>query len=1170
MKLDFRQRLLGTTLLVGANLLATPVLAQNVPPPADSSTTDVSNPSGPVEAQPTPSTSATGEPVESSKDIIVTGSRIPQPNLTSAAPVTVVSDQDIKLTGTTRIEDVLNQLPQVGASQASGVSNGATGTAEVDLRYLGSKRTLALVNGRRMTPGDPNSSTQAADLNLIPSSLIKRVEVLTGGASSVYGADAVAGVVNFIIDTQFEGIRFDGQYSFYQHDNKNFGLGVNCFNKQGSAGCAAAGQPETMSSILAGRGYPDPHGSFTGGGTFDGTVTIGSAFDDGRGHAVAYFGYRKVNAILQGKYNYSSCTIQESARGGPLPRNARCGGSATANPGTAIIFPSTSATSTVAALGPGTITPFTSNLFNFAPLNYYLRPDERYIAGAFADYEISPAIKPYLEFMFMDDHTLAQIAPSGDFGNTLTINCDNPFMSAAQKSVICPNNGIAGSIGGSPINGIVGFLGNYPVAAGAPFNTVANGLGGTTPLTFFDARGNTYNDAFFQLLRRNTEGGPRISDLKHISYRGVLGTRGDLSNAFSYDAYFQYGKTNYTQVYKNEFSVRRLTNALNVVNVDAAGLVVPVGTPGSTFVCRSVLDNSDPSCVPFNPFDTGPVSPAAANYLNVFGVIDGQTSEQIGDANITGALGELGVQTPWSDEGVGINVGAEYRRESLSLNPDQEFQTNDLAGQGSPTLPVNGSFHVGEIFGETQIPIIRHSFIDELSLGAGYRKSWYTLSSGRKYSTDTYKISAEFAPIADIRFRGSYNRAVRAPNIQELFAPQFTGLDGSKDPCADHVILATESGCIATGLTPGRKTPGNPAGQYNGLLGGNPNLNPEKATTKTVGVVLQPRFLSRFALSVDYWNIDLNNAIQGFGADAIITNCINHSTATAAAPSCALVHRDVSGSLWLTSNGFISDLPNNVGRIKTDGIDVSSSYSYRFGSLGTASASFNGTYLRKYKVINGLPGGVYDCAGLYGPVCSGGAVASAAPMPKWRHKARVGLEMPFGLGLSVQWRYIGKVKAETLVNNETLRGDFPLNPGLRIPAFNYFDVAATFTPRFFDGLNLRAGVNNVFDKRPPVVQTGSAALNGSNLCPTGPCNGNTYPGTYDALGRYAYIGATIDFKPRHAPPPPPPAPPPPPPPPPAPPPATQTCSDGSVILATDACPVPPPPPPPPPPAPERG
>jgi outer membrane receptor protein involved in Fe transport len=692
-----------------------------------------------------------------------------------------------------------------------------------------------------------------------------------------------------------------------------------------------------------------------------------------------------------------------------------------------------------------------------------------------------------MEFMFMDDHTLAQIAPSGDFGNTLTINCDNPLMSAQQASVICAN-----------INLINGFVGAFPLAAGAPYNPNPNAAPVNFVNTVQGAANPTYNKAYFQLLRRNTEGGPRIADLKHTTFRGVLGTRGDLSKVWSYDAYFQYGKTDYSQVFKNEFSTARLNRALDVVTNPATGLPA----------CRSALDGTDPSCVPYDVFSAAGPSRAAINYLNVFGVMAGQTSEQIANLNFTGALGEMGVQTPWSDEGVGINFGTEYRKESLTLNPDQEFQTGDLTGQGAPTLAVSGNFRVLEVFGETQIPIIKHSFIDELSLGAGYRKSWYKLGTGRTYSTDTYKISAEFAPIKDVRFRGAYNRAVRAPNIQELFAPQFVGLDGSNDPCA-HVITATDYGCRAQGLVVGQSPTPNPAGQYNGLLGGNPDLKPEKATTKTVGVVLQPRFLPRLALTVDYWNIDLKAAIQGFGADAILTNCVNHSTATSVAPSCALIHRDTSGSLWLTSNGYVNDLPNNVGRIQTDGIDVSSSYSYRFGSLGTANASFIGTYLRKYKVVNGLPGGEYDCAGLYGPVCSSGTVASSAPMPKWRHKARIGFTMPNGIGLSLQWRHIGKVHAETLEDNETLHGDFPLDPGLHIKAFNYFDLASTFTVG--DHYSFRLGVNNLFDKRPPLVTGGSASLGGSNLCPTGPCNGNTYPGTWDALGRYLYVGATLNF-----------------------------------------------------------
>src|SRR4030095_2185565 len=237
-------------------------------------------------------------------------------------------------------------------------------------------------------------------------------------------------------------------------------------------------------------------------------------------------------------------------------------------------------------------------------------------------------------------------------------------------------------------------------------------------------------------------------------------------------------------------------------------------------------------------------------------------------------------------------------------------------------------------------------------------------------------------------------------------------------------------GCLAQGLVVGQNPTPNPAGQYNGRLRGHENLTPEKETKKTVGVVPQPRFIPRLALTVDYWNIDLKDAIQGFGADAILANCIAHTTATEVAPSCALVHRNPAGSLWLTPTGFVEDTPSNSGEIKTDGWDFSGSYSYRLGGIGHLSAKLIGTYLHKYKVNNGLPGGVYDCAGLYGPTCSSAAVASSSPMPKWRHKARMGLQMPNGIGLSLQWRHIGKVKAETLEDNETLGSTTQFDPGV--------------------------------------------------------------------------------------------------------------------------------------------
>ena len=1030
--------------VLGAALLAAPAFAQDAATPADDAT-------------------------EQGSDIVVTGSRIPTPNLESVSPITVVTAQDAKLQGTTRIEDLLNSLPSVYASQSSSLSNGADGTATVDLRGLGTTRTLTLVNGRRLLPGDPSpSSGSAADINIIPVSLLKRVEVLTGGASSTYGADAVAGVVNFILDTDFTGVRLDGQYSFYQHDNRDRFL-TPLLNARQAAG-------------LAGYDYPD--GSVTDGGTVDATLSIGAGFDDGRGHLTAYVGYRKVNAVLQSNRDYSACVLQNTGGGAP-----RCGGSATSDNGNAIVFDNfggANATSTIYTFAPNGGFNNSTSLYNFAPTNYYQRPDERYTAGVFANYEINESIKPYLEFMFMDDRTVAQIAPSGDFGNTLLINSDNPLISPRQRSVIFGSENL-----------INGFLGAFPLAQGAPYNPTP----GAAPITFIDpTTGTTYNKAFFQLLRRNVEGGSRRSDLQHTNYRAVIGSKGDLGKSWSYDAYYQYGRSNYTQVYSNEFSVARLNRALDVV----AG-------PGGVPICRSVRDGSDPACVPYNVFGgRGAATQAAINYLSATGFQKGQTSEQIANLSVTGQLGDYGIRLPWATDGVAVNFGLEYRNESLELQTDNAFQTGDLTGQGGATLPLSGSFNVFELFAETAIPIVQDGFIKDLSFTTGYRRSFYKTSGNRSYNTDTYKFGINFAPISDLRFRASYNRAVRAPNIQELFSTNTVGLDGSNDPCAGITITATDYGCRAQGLAIGQRTAANPAGQYNGLLGGNNNLLPEISTTKSVGVIIQPSFLSRFALTVDYFDINIDNAIRSFGADAVLADCVTNSTATSVAPSCGLATRDTAGSIRLTPGGFVRDLPNNVGRITTRGIEVTGSYSQPIGKLGKLALSFNGTYLDAYVIDNGLAPLPYDCAGLYGPTCSGGGTtASGAPLPRWRHKARLTWNLPEGLGFSAQWRYIGPVAAETTSTNPSLRGQFNFNPGLRIPAYNYLDLASTF--QIGKSYNLRFGVNNVLDSQPPFVTSGNGGRSGSNLCPSGPCNGNTYPATYDALGRYFYAGLTLDF-----------------------------------------------------------
>ncbi len=999
-------------------------------------------------------------------EIIVTGSRIAQPQLSSPSPLTVVEPDDIKLTGTVRVEDTLNSLPSIFASQASSLSNGADGTAAVDLRGLGTTRTLALVNGRRLVPGDPSpTSGSAADINIIPGSILKRVEVLTGGASSVYGADAVAGVVNFIIDTDFEGFRVDGQYSFYQHGNDD----------------------TFLPPLLDARGFPYPTGSVTDGDTMDFTAVFGTGFADDRGHAVAYFGYRKIDPVLQRDRDYSACVLQNSPAGTP-----RCGGSATTAEGNVLVFDTsvTSGTSTFYTFLPGGGFVNSVTLYNFAPLNYYQRPDERYTAGFFANYEINDWAKPYVEFMFMDNKTVAQIAPSGNFGNTQTVNCDNPLMSAAQLAVVCDTDNL-----------INGFLGTFPLATSAAYNPNP----GAAPITFFDALGNTYNQAYFTLLRRNVEGGPRRSNLGHQTFRAVLGTKGDLGEAWSYDMYYQYGRVAYTQVYENEFSITRLNRALNAVTDTR------VGSP--TFgqvICRSVLDNSDPNCVPYNVFaGAGGASQAAVNYLSATGFQSGETTEQVFNASITGDLTNYGFKFPSANDGVRFNAGIEWRSEALDLKTDNAFQTGDLTGQGAPTLPIAGDIEVMEFFAETQIPVINEGFVHELSINAGYRRSDYDTSGGNEFGTNTWKVGAEISPIPDFRIRGTYNRAVRAPNIQELFAAQYVGLSGSNDPCAGITITATDYGCIAQGLTVGGGTPANPAGQYNGLLGGNPNLQPETAKTWTVGGVIQPSMIPGLALTIDYYNIKIDDSIGGFGADAIVNDCVANATATFTPMSCSLVNRDPGGSIWLTSGGYVTNLPGNVGSVQTRGLEFSAAYGHEIGSLGDLEFTFQGTNLMAYEVNNGLTA-PYDCAGLYGPTCSaGGTTGSGAPLPEWRHRARLTYNTPFDLSLSAQWRYVGAVDAETTSTNPTLNGANNFDPGLHIGARSYFDLVAAYA--YNDRYTLRLGVNNLLDKAPPMVTSGSGDRPGSNLCPTGPCNGNTYPATYDALGRFLFVNVTLDF-----------------------------------------------------------
>src|SRR5690348_7183562 len=748
-----------------------------------------------------PTSAPTAAPQEPA--IIITGSRIPRTNLTAVSPVSVISDKEVKLEGTTNVEELLNSLPQVAPSQGEFVSNGSFGTATVDLRGLGSVRTLVLVNGHRLMPGDPRDPSP--DINVIPASLIQRVEVLTGGAAAVYGSDAVAGVVNFILDKRLEGIRVDGEVTYFQHDNRN----------------------SLDQQLLADANIPFPRGSVADGRRQSIDVTVGHGFFDDRAHLMLYGGYRQIADLRQDSRDYSDCTLTVDR---PTRSILQCGGSDVGFPGNFFdnlnnVYQVTQDRTFV----PGDVP------YNFGPWNFYQRPDTRYTAGGFFDADISNAVSPYVEAIYMKDRSVAQIAPSGDFGETTTINCDNPLLSDQQRSLICrPGN----------------FVGENPI-----FDDEGNVIGiDGSPQTFVDpVTGNSYFRGALAIGRRNVEGGPRQDDLQHESLRLLGGVKGELGRGISYDASYLYGRVTLTRQYLNDVSITKLDRAVDVVTDPATGQPV----------CRSVLTGEDPSCVPWDIFALGQVTQAATDYIGVTVNMHGAFNERIANVNSTIDLDRWGIKSPLASDAPAINLGAESRKDEFEYDPDELARTGDVAGFGSAEFPVDGSIEVKELFGEARIPLITDHIVQRLAFEGGYRKSWYNNGSGR-FTANSSKLALDLTAVEGLRLRASQQRAIRAPNVQELFTPvQLQSFD--RDPCAGPTPDATEAQCAATGVTPAQYGHILAASQtsfgYNSQVGGNVDLQPEIARTRTIGLVLQPRFIPRFNATVDWWDIQLKGAI---------------------------------------------------------------------------------------------------------------------------------------------------------------------------------------------------------------------------------------------------------------------------------------------------------------------
>ena len=929
------------------------------------------------------------EAAQSSDVIRVTGTRIVNPNLVSVSPVTQVDAEEFRLSGTTRVEDLLRTLPQVSPSLDAFSVNPSTGTASVNLRGLGTNRTLVLVNGRRLQPG--GIRTQAPDLNQIPAALISRVEVLTGGASAVYGADAVAGVVNFIIDRNFEGVSINAGVSGYQHNNSN----------------------DYMQGLQTAAGFDFPTGSSgIDGRSYDIDFAIGGSFADGRGHASGYVTYRKNEELFQGDRDYSSCALNAAG--------TACGGSSAAIVPNFLAIGSSPAGdlsfSFISFDATGTWRRGIGELYNYAPVNFYQRPDERWTFGAFFNYEINAMFRPYLDVAFANTNTTVQIAETGTFfTDQLGFECTDPLINS-----LCTDLNITPNPTGADITLLVG--------------------------------------------KRNNEGGPRTSTIDSSAWRWTAGTEGDLGGGWSYDASFTYASTSSNEITQNDFLRSRTRDAL-------------LGCPAGSFT----------GCVPYNPFVPNGVTPEAAAALAGTGVLTGRTELITANAFVTG---NMPITLPAATDPIAVVAGVEYRREAYDTKSDSNIQTGGFTGRGGQTPNIGGDYDVYEVFGEAIVPLVQGAaFAEELYLELGYRYSNYNTSGG----ATTYKILGSWAPTSEVRVRGGFNRAIRAPNVGELFQPTSGGLWGGEDPCAGAAPQFTAAQCANTGVSGAQygNITASPADQYNQITGGNINLSPESADTWTFGVVFQP--FDSLSVTVDYYDIRIEDRIGTVGAANILRGC----GLTGDAGLCSLVQRNpVSGDLWTGTagepgNGVVRNLSANFGNLIWRGVDFNVAWAGEAPLIGgNLSALFNGSIALE-QTIDPLPGvndaAAYDCVGVVNPACA---------TSDWRHTARLSYDVGTWWSTSVRWRYFSAMDY-TLQNGAPGTTDQILvNNGNQLDSISYFDVSAQFD--VMENTRLTLGVNNILDEEPPLVG-GSLSSNANSL--TG----------YDQVGRYLFARINLRY-----------------------------------------------------------
>ncbi len=973
---------------------------------------------------------------EDIEEVTVTGSRIDDVNVNSSSQISVVEIEAIENRGLTRVEDYLNDLPQISPSQSITNSNGASGTASVNLRNLGCGRTLVLMNGRRLAPGTTGGGN-CADLNSIPLLLLDRVEVLTGGATSVYGSDAVAGVVNFILDENFEGFKASATHSFYQHKNDN----------------------TSLRELVASYDYALADKDITVGDTTKVSFAFGGDINNGRGHMTAYVEKTDTDPILQGDFDISACALRSGYSG--------CGGSSTIPPGRFADFGLYGAYGFTLADGTSprldhkivgdTLMPREGQAYNYNPTNYFQRPDTRYNAGLFGHYDINDRVTAYVESRYMKSESVAQIAYSGTFGNITRFPCYNPLMSAQQYNVLCGQwVGMGGDHAPDFASGAaaLAYISSLDIAVG-------NG-------DIIDYGAPTYH------LKRNVEGNPRQGAFFYKNFVNTAGIRGDINDKWSYDVNVQATRVDYQNEYRNDLSVTAINRGVDVVSVN--------GVP----TCVSALNGTDSSCMPYPLFNGGLPGDGGLqgvwdggqelqNYIANATYINGNLKQTIISGYLTG---ELGFAIPGAPSNAMVVLGFENKEMSSDYRPDLPSRTGDRSGSGGATLPLAGEYDVDEIFFELSLPIR-----DSISVDLGARFADYSTGA----DTEAFKVGAYWNINNAVALRASFQTAQRHATIGEMFSAVSDGLvDLDYDPCGGDVAddgtvlapIASAAACAKTGLSASLYGTDlkSPADQYNIRGGGNPDVLPEESESMTVGLVITPDRFAGLTVTLDYFDITVEDGIGAVSAKTALDKCIE----TGAAGFCNLINRHpVNGTLWLTG-GYISTQLTNISEESTSGIDVIFDYTRdtRFGSLTLQGVT---TFLDSYEIIE-LPGSTpIGCAGDWGGSCG------KNPMPEIMGNYSATLSTSFDTDVVLGLRYLGSTD------------DLNAN-AIDFDSYTYLDLTANYYG--LDSTKITLGVANLLDKEPGYTSDAGTA----------PGNGNTFPAYFDAFGRYIFLNLTYGIQ----------------------------------------------------------